>query len=246
MKCIIPCGGFGTRMQKLGLNKPKAFVEVGGKKIIEHILDKISLVEEIDEVFIVSNSYFFKDFNDWIEGINYSKKIRLLCDGVRSNEERRGSLFNTLQALTWLERAGENDDLLIIYGDNLFDFDLNDLVKTFKKNEKDVVTVCDVCNVEEAKRFGVISVNEKNIITKIVEKPDNPESTLISTGVYLFRKESKKWFFKDYSILKESGIGHVIIKMFKEVPIMVFKVPEECKWFDVGSPETYLKLKENF
>ncbi|MBR9679213.1 MAG: nucleotidyltransferase family protein [Nanoarchaeota archaeon] len=246
MKCIIPCGGFGTRMQKLGLNKPKAFAEVGRKKIIEYILDKVSLVEEVDEVFIVSNSYFFKDFSEWFENFDYSKPLHLLCDGVRSNDERKGALFNTLQGVTWMNRAGVEDDLLIIYGDNLFNFDLNDVVKTFKESGNDVVAVCDVCDFEKAKCFGVISVDEKGVITSIVEKPDNPQSTLIATGVYVFRKESKKWLYEDYSNLKDVGIGHVLIRMFKETPVQAFTVPDGCKWFDVGSPETYLKVKENF
>ena len=66
MKCIIPCGGFGTRMQDLGFDKPKALVEVKGKPILEHILRRVEQVDEVDEVFVVSNSLFLKDFSDWI------------------------------------------------------------------------------------------------------------------------------------------------------------------------------------
>lgn len=246
MKCIIPCGGFGTRMQKLGLNKPKSLVEVKGIPILEHILRRVEEVDEVDEVFVVSNGFFFKDFSDWLEGFQCSKKIRLLSDGLLRNEDRKGALPNALQALQWLKRAGVEDDLLIVYGDNLFDFDLKEFVVKFVENGKDLVAVCDIGSLEKAKLFGVITVGEGDIITKIEEKPENPDSTLISTGVYLFRKESVPWFFKDYSFTNDAGFTHVIVNIYPETPVMVYTIPNGCLWFDIGAPENYSDACEKF
>src|SRR3989338_7938896 len=92
MKAIILCAGYATRLYPLTLNKPKPLLEVAGKPIIEHIIKKIEEVEEIDEIFIVTNAKFYKNFKEWSELFKSKKKIKVIDDKTKSNEDRLGSL----------------------------------------------------------------------------------------------------------------------------------------------------------
>jgi glucose-1-phosphate thymidylyltransferase len=71
MKCIILAAGYATRLYPLTKNKPKPLLDVAGKPILEHILEKVSKVTDINEVFIVTNDRFYPCFIEWKKG--YSK-----------------------------------------------------------------------------------------------------------------------------------------------------------------------------
>lgn len=81
------------------------------------------------------------------------------------------------------------DDYLIVAGDNVFSFSLKDFVDNF--SGKTLIAVYDVGDFELAKRYGVV-VLEKDRVIDFEEKPANPKSTLISTGVYLFPRDVMK------------------------------------------------------
>ena len=62
MKVIIPAAGYATRLHPLTLDRPKHLLEVQGKAIIDHILAKIEEIEHVEEVFVVSNEKYYKNF----------------------------------------------------------------------------------------------------------------------------------------------------------------------------------------
>ena len=65
MKCLILCAGYATRLYPLTLDRPKPLLPIAGKPLIEHILSKIEELENIDEIFIITNDKFFDNFRNW-------------------------------------------------------------------------------------------------------------------------------------------------------------------------------------
>jgi glucose-1-phosphate thymidylyltransferase len=88
MKCIILAAGYATRLYPLTKNKPKPLLDVAGKPILEHILEKVSKVTDINEVFIVTNDRFYSCFIEWEKGYRFPDKIRIVNDGTTTNENR--------------------------------------------------------------------------------------------------------------------------------------------------------------
>jgi len=74
----------------------------------------------------------------------------------------------------------------VIAGDNFFDFSLADFVEFFKRIYKPVIAIYDVGDLERAKRYGTVLLNSSGRVIKMIEKPENPETTLISTACYAF------------------------------------------------------------
>ena len=241
MKSIILCGGYAVRLQPLTLNKSKVLLGVKGRTILDYIIDRVEPLKEIDDIFVVSNNKFYNDFAKWKDSRTFEKNIKILNDGTSSDNERLGGIGD-------LEFAIKNkrikDDVLVVLGDNLFDFELDGFVNFFEKKKSCVLGLYDVKSFEEAKRFGVINL-KRDIISKFEEKPEKPKSSLVSTGLYIFSKDELT-DLKDYihSGGKIDGPGFFVKYLMRKKN--VFGCNLSGRWFDIGTAETYKEVCEKW
>ena len=156
MKAIILAGGYATRLQPLTDDLSKCLLPVGGKPMVDWILERIRGVEEIDEVHVVTNSRFAQDFQHWAM---LKDGVTVHDDGTSTNEDRLGAIGDV--AFT-LERAEIDDDVLVIAGDNLFDFELQDYVDFWRgKGVASAVAVHDVGDLQLASQYGIVDVGRR-------------------------------------------------------------------------------------
>ena len=243
MKAIILCAGYATRLYPLTLDKPKSLLEVSGKPILDYIVGKIEKIKEVDEIFVVANEKFYNHFEKWLEENKkyFVKKINIINDQTETNETRLGGIGD-LDFVIRKEKI--NDDLLVVLGDNLFDFDLISFSEFFKQNNGVCIGVYDLKNKGEAKQLGVLEIKNKKLIS-FEEKPQNPKTTIISTGIYFFPKEEittiKNYMKTDKP---KDGPGYLILDLLKSQKIHAFEF--KGKWFDIGTKEVYEKIKNGF
>ncbi len=108
-------------------------------------------------------------------------------DGTRSNDDRLGAIGDMLFVI---ERAELDDDLLVIAGDNLFDFSLAEFVEFWRpKGVASAVAVRDVGSLELASHYGIVALADDGRVVDFEEKPADPPSTLAATATYLFHRE---------------------------------------------------------
>ena len=239
MKAIILAAGYATRLYPLTINKPKPLIEVGGKPMIEHIMAKIE--ESVDEVFVVTNDKFYTHFLKWAESYNSSIKINVINDMTKSNEDRLGAVGDIEYTL---KKVNIDDDVLVIGGDNLFQFSILKLTQMFKEKQCSVVATRDLGNKELlAKKFGVIELDENSKIVGFQEKPENPKTSLASTCCYLFSKEHIKEFEKCIEENnKPDNTGDFIRYLSEKSKVYGFVFTEE--WFDIGSHEQLEEVRK--
>jgi len=243
MQVIIPVAGYATRLYPLTKNKPKALLEVKGKPILEHILGKIEELPEVKQVYIVSNSKFFKSFEEWLRNFESTLEIKLLDDGTKSNEDRLGQIGDIQLAI---EKFSVDEDLLIISGDNLFNFSLIPAYDFFKEKQVMLNALYDIKDLELAKTLGVMSINvDSKLVTSFEEKPQNPKSTNVSLGIYFFPRKDVKEIkaFLDRGG-KADKIGYLMAELTEKKRLYGFVY--EQKWFDIGIPEALKKAEEKF
>ena len=185
MKAIILAGGYATRLRPLTDDLSKCLLPVGGRPMLDWILDRVEQVEEIDEVHVVTNHRFARDFEHWAM---FKPGVTVHDDGTTSNEDRLGAIGDV--AFT-LEHAGvADDDVIVIAGDNLFDYDLQDYVDFWRgKGVASAVAIRDVGDVRLASQYGVVALDDDDRVVEFVEKPENPSSTLCATATYLYHRE---------------------------------------------------------
>lgn len=172
MKIIIPMAGMGKRMRPHTLTTPKPLLPIAGKSIVQRLTEDIAKVspEKTDEIVFITGN-FGKDTENHLRKI--ADGIGAVCT-IRYQEEALG----TAHAILCAEKALQGK-VIIAFADTLFkaDFTLDD-------TQDGIIWVQ---KVEDPKPFGVVKINEQEIITGFVEKPDHFVSDLAIIGIYYFR-----------------------------------------------------------
>jgi len=236
MKAIILAAGYGTRLRPLTLNTPKPLIEVGGRPVIDYITDRIKEIEDVTHISIVTNQKFVKHFENWVNGFSIERGIEIFNDGTSSNEERLGSIGDIRFVI---EKANIDDDVIIVAGDNFFNFPLYEIYEFFRKVKEPVVGVFDVRDIELAKRLGIVRLDEDNKIVEFNEKPEEPKSTLASTVIYLFPRKILPLIsqYLDEGNSPDAP-GHLLEWLIRRGITVYGYVFSKGVWHDIGTPES--------
>lgn len=244
MQVIIPVAGYATRLFPLTENKPKALLEVRGKPILEHIIRRIEELSNVEGIFIASNAKYYPEFEKWLRGFKSRIPIKVLNDGTKSNDDRLGQIGDIQLAI---DRFGLKQDLLVISGDNLFNFSLRPCFEFFSKKRVIVNALYDIRDLEAAKELGVMSIDKKTgLVVSFEEKPAEPKSTNVSLGIYFFPKESVKEIIKGFLEMggKADKIGYLMAELTQKGKLYGFVYKEQ--WFDIGVMAALEKARKEF
>ena len=180
MKCLILAAGYATRLYPLTQNFPKPLLDVGGKTILDWLIDDLQTSGKVDEYIVVSNHKFAHHFEAWAAA--HSQKITVVDDGTETNETRLGAVRDIQFAV---DALGVDDDLLVIAGDNVLDFSLCSLLDFAREKG----TSCTMRYWEEdekkLRRAGLSTVDGDRLIG-FVEKPEVPQSHWCTPPFYFY------------------------------------------------------------
>ena len=233
MKAIILAAGYATRLRPLTDSIAKQLLPVGGRPMLDWVCDKIEEVS--DDIHLVTNTRFVEDFRRWAAG---REGVTVHDDGTTSNDDRLGAIGDIAFVL---ERAGTDDDLLVIAGDNLFDFRLPNLAAFWEtKGVASVLAVYDCEDIELATHYGVVEVDADERVIGFEEKPSEPRSTLVATATYLYHRTHVPLVER---YLSEGNPpdqpGRLVAWLYSREPVYGYRFDGE--WFDIGSPEQLLE-----
>jgi len=242
VKVILPSAGYATRLYPLTENMPKCLLKVGNKRMIEYVIDKV-LELNVDEIIIISNAKFYQQFLDWKNQFYCNIPIRILNDNTSSNETRLGWVGDVNFAI---KMENIEDDCLFVSTDNLFTFSIQEINRIFKEKGRDIIALYDVKDIEQARHLGVVSVGEDNKIIEFAEKPDSPKSTLCSTGIYFYTRETVKLIDKYLKLgHNPDRPGDFLEWLINQREILAYTFDsEQVKWHDIGSLEALHKAEE--
>jgi len=249
MKAVILAAGYGTRLYPLTIDKPKALLEVGGKTILERLLEFVFNIEGCDHACIVSNDRFYKPFTEWAQKNSKSdllkgKKLEVLNDMTTSNDNRLGAIGDIKFVM---EKKQLNDDLLVMGSDNLFKFSLADFVAYASKNRPHMsLAFYDIKDIKLAHLYGIASMDKNTgIVSDFQEKPKDPKSTLAATAIYYYPKEIKNRFYEYLSSgLSLDAPGNFVKWLISKEKVYGYVFTE--KWYDIGDIESLKKADEEY
>ncbi len=233
MKAILLAAGYATRLYPLTLATPKPLLPVGGKPMVDWILERVEGVAS--EVHLVTNHKFAAAFEEWGSG----REVHVHDDGTTSEDDRRGAIGDIRFVI---EAAGlEGEHLLVIAGDNLFDFALGDFRDFWLgKGLASAVALHDVADLALARKYGIAEIDDEERVVGFVEKPDEPPSTLAATAAYIYHREHVPLLGR---YLAEGNSpdqpGRFISWLHRQAPVYGYRF--EGDWRDVGDPEQLLE-----
>lgn len=236
MKAIILAAGYATRLRPLTESIAKPLLPVGGRPMIEWILDRLSGIAGLEGVHVVTNSRYAADFERWARGHD---GVRVHDDGTTSNEDRRGAIGDI--AFT-VDSAGlEGDDLLVVAGDNLFDFELAGMADFWRaKGVASCVGVYDVGDWQLIRQYGVVALDSDDRVTEFVEKPDDPPSTLAAIAIYLYHRQHVplvRRYLDDGNPPDQPG--NLVAWLHRREPVYGYRF--EGEWLDIGDKQQLLE-----
>src|SRR5688572_3465870 len=161
MKALILAAGYATRLYPLTKDFPKPLLEVGGKTILDHLLDQVAEIPEIDGICVVTNARFAPHFERWRTGRATAVPIELVNDGSTENENRLGAIGDIQLAI---EGCGLRDDLFVAAADNILLFPLQEFVAAFRARRAPHVCARYVEELEARRRTGIVVLDEENRI----------------------------------------------------------------------------------
>lgn len=193
MKCIILAAGYATRLFPLTENFPKPLLDVGGKPILDWLVEDLAGV--IDEFRVVTNHKFAGVFQEWAG--NHTEKITVIDDGTESNGTRLGAVKDIQLAVDG------DEDYLVMAGDNVLTFSLVPFIQFAKEKQTSCVMCHEESSIPALQRTAVITTDENGLITSYEEKPKEPKGTLAVPPFYYYRAED----IKRISEAMEAGCG---------------------------------------
>ncbi len=229
MKIIIPMAGRGSRLRPHTLTVPKPLVPIAGKPMVQRLVEDLSASygQPIEEIAFI--------IGDFGEQVKEDLKAIAASLGAKGSVYTQDEPLGTAHAILC---AGESMEgpAFVAFADTLFQADFS--------VEPDVDGMIWVQKVDDPSAFGVIKVNEDNVITDFVEKSPVFVSDLAIVGIY---------YFKDSGILKEE-LQYLLDNNIKDkgefqltsglenmkAKGMIFKPGSVQEWLDCGNKDNVI------
>lgn len=242
MKAIILAGGYAKRLWPLTKETPKPLLDIGGKEMITRIIEKIEKIEEIEEIAISTNEKFEGKFKKYVKSRKAKKPIKIVVEPT-SNEGKKLGSIGGLNFL--MDHLKIDDDVFIIGGDNIFEFDLRNFFDYHIDQNASVIALKKIKDKELIKTFGVCALDKNKVMVEFYEKPEKPKSDLASTACYIFT-------YNDFMLIKRyidegnspDAMGSFISWLIKKADVYGYVFEED--WYDIGSFEQLDEARKKY
>ena len=179
MKGLILAGGLATRLRPLTLVTNKHLLPVYNKPMIYYPIEAMAKAG-IKEVLLSTGPDHAGQFTNLL-GSGEELGMRLYY-AIQKNP--KGGIAD---AISLAEDFANGEKLLVILGDNIFNFDLGRVINEFEKVERGAM-VFGVRMPTESRQYGVIEIDDEGRVLSIEEKPEHPKSDIAQTGIYMYDK----------------------------------------------------------
>ena len=235
MKVIIPAAGIGKRLRPYTHTKPKPMVNVAGKTIIGHILD--ALKGHVTEVVLIVGYQKEKLIESVTRNFSGDFDLKFV-----EQKERMGLGHAIYVAL---KEAGSGGEILINLGDEIFGIDYGDLLEHYR-TYPDLGGVLGTKKVDKPQHYGIVEETD-GVITRLVEKPQNPTTNTAIAGIYLIRRSQLLFDILQEMITtgrkgkgEEFQLTDALQEMIdREERFTTYNIEE---WYDCGRPEMLLDV----
>ncbi|MCC5994340.1 MAG: nucleotidyltransferase family protein [Candidatus Aenigmarchaeota archaeon] len=225
MQAIILAAGEGIRLRPYTQLIPKPLMTINGIPLLTFHIDKLNSLGISNEKIIVVVSYLKEEIIGFLN--RFHKGVKIIEQG-----EKRG----TAAAVTYAKQLIEDNEIVIVYGDTIFEDDLKDFIR-----EENAIGVYEV---EDVSRFGKIVV-ENGYLKRIKEKTETGRGFIFAGLV-----KTKKEFLEEVDKVKQNEkseeyyLTDAIVSFNQKYPFKIY--PLKGKWSDIGKEESLIEARKVF
>ncbi len=224
---VILVGGLGTRLRPLTLSAPKPMLPTAGVPFLTHLITRIrdAGVGHI----VLGTSFRAEVFEDYFgDGTAFGVELEYAVE-----TEPLGT-GGGIRNVTGRLRAGPDDTVLVLNGDNLVGVDLAELSASHEDRDADV-TLC-LTKVSDPRAFGCVPTDADGRVSAFLEKDPNPVTDQINAGLYVFRRSVIDTIpaGRPVSVERDTfpGLLRAGVRMFGHV--------DSAYWRDFGTPGDFV------
>ncbi|MAQ88909.1 MAG: nucleotidyl transferase [Rhodopirellula sp.] len=179
MKALLLSAGYGTRLRPLTYSLPKCLVDIGGKPLLGHWIDKLECLG--CEEAIINTHYLAEQVSEYLKE---RPQTRLKLSESYEHEllGTAGSLLNNIEFF-------KGDETLLIHADNYTTSDLEGLVKAHKERPRNCLMTMLTFFTDTPSSCGIVKTNDEGIVQEFFEKVEDPPGNIANGAVYLFGRE---------------------------------------------------------
>lgn len=241
MKALILAAGYATRLYPLTLETPKHLLEVGGRPMVDWVLDRLDPLDGLDGIYMVTNGKFAPAFEAWAVQ-RPGRAVKVIDDGTTSEDDRLGAIGDIGLVL---DSEEVDDDLIVVAGDNLFTGSIDGFVAEGRKRGRPVLAVHDVGDAALMSQYNTVETDEDGRITYFEEKPERARSTLAGIALYWYPRQVLPLI---HTYLAETNNpdqpGRLVEWLYERTPVYVWQLPGA--WYDIGTPEQLESARADF
>jgi mannose-1-phosphate guanylyltransferase len=223
MKAVVLVGGEGTRLRPLTETMPKPLIPLVDRAFLHHVLDHLGR-HGVDEV-ILSSSYLEPAFGAFLGERSGSPRVTWITEP--SPLDTAGAIANAARHL--------DETYFVLNGDILTDLDLSALLASHL--ERGAVATIALHRVEDARPYGLVSMDVSGRVTEFREKPADPIPGTINAGTYVLEPAALRSVVPGRRV----NIEREVFPRLIEEGDPVFGYVGTAYWMDLGTPEKYLR-----
>jgi glucose-1-phosphate thymidylyltransferase len=238
MKCILLGAGYATRLYPLTKDRPKPLLPVAGVPILQRICEQVFKVKGLDGIYLVTNHRFAPNYYHWLRDYQQQRAlpvpVEIYDDLTTSPDDRLGAVGDIDFVL---RNAKVDDDVMIIAGDNMIEFSLQDFA-AFSQPRGAAVCLKDLQSKSKVSLYGAVEVDKKGRVTAFEEKPPKPRTTLISIGVYYWGRPHLPLVrqYLDEGRSKDAP-GYYLQWLHSRIEVFGYVIDGD--WLDIGDIDSY-------
>ncbi len=244
LRAVFLAAGFATRLYPLTEKQAKPLLEVNGKPMLTRIVAQVARTGAVTDGVVVTNGKFHADFVAWERSARAPLPVTVVNDGAQTNETRLGAIRDLALALERMPPTDGVDGYLVMACDNLFDFDLAQLVERFRRGGAGQLIVRQVPSPVPPGRYSEV-VLDGDRVARFREKPQQPESDLSAIAVYVLPPELpalvRAYLSEDSN---PDAPGHFLAWLSQRLPLEA--TPLTGRWLDIGSVEDLERAQTAF
>jgi glucose-1-phosphate thymidylyltransferase len=240
MKAVVLAAGYATRLYPLTLDRPKALLPVGGKPMLERLLERLGEMDGLDGVYVVTNAKFAGAFRKWAE--EAGADLEIVDDGTTDDETRLGAIGDLDLVI---REGGIDEDLVVLAGDNLFSESIAGFPAFALAKGGAALGVYDVGDLDAIRSYSAIELDGDDRVVRLEEKPEEPRTTLAGIALYFYPRDGLS-LVREYLDAGNNPDqpGRLVEWLYPRTPVYGWRLPG--RWYDVGSKETLAEADRAF
>lgn len=222
MKCIILCAGYIDNNKE---DSPKALLKIDNDfTALDLLINQVDVIDEIDTIYVVTNGKNYDIFLNWQKN-NDNPKVVIINDNTTSPKAKLGAIGDIKYTLN---SENIDDDLLIIAGDAVYDFDLREIYDDYKEKREAIVAVKQTDNALDLKQYGVIHFDKNHKVIEMHEKSLTPVGNYMALALYFYPKKTIRLF--DFYLSegnKTTAPGYFLEYLYSINPVYAHEIKGE-------------------